>query len=107
MWVTEEWGGQIRLSLATRARLFEGRSDLQKVEIVDTEAYGKVLLLDGVFQTSVRDEHVYHELITHPALTMATDPQPTPISHRTVSRAGISRANVAARTSRLVSLPSC
>jgi len=71
MWVTEQYLGETRWSLAVKKLLFEGRSAFQKIEIYDTACYGKVLVLDGVFQTSVHDEHSYHELITHPAMALA------------------------------------
>lgn len=54
--------------------LVEGRTDFQQVEIVDTHAYGRCLLLDGKMQSSQMDEFLYHELLVHPALI--THPQP-------------------------------
>ena len=45
--------------------LFSERSLYQKVEIYNTYAYGKMLALDGLIMCTERDEHVYHELISH------------------------------------------
>jgi hypothetical protein len=45
---------------------------LQDVAVVKTEAFGTVLLLDGVIQCTDRDEFSYQEMITHlPACSLA------------------------------------
>ena len=38
---------------------------MQDVAVVKTEAFGTVLLLDGVIQCTDRDEFSYQEMITH------------------------------------------
>src|SRR5271165_4241185 len=40
------------------------------VEIHDTPDFGRVMYIDGHFQTSTKDEFVYHEMMTHPALLL-------------------------------------
>jgi spermidine synthase len=45
--------------------LYRGDTGMQTVQILDTPAYGRVLVLDGIVQTSERDEFVYHEMIAH------------------------------------------
>lgn len=47
----------------------------QEAEIVETEALGRVLLLDGVTQVSERWEERYHEPLVHPALLAHPDPR--------------------------------
>lgn len=54
--------------------LYSGRSAHQKIEVIDNEAFGRVLFLDGLVQTTDRDEFFYHEMLAHPALT--THPNP-------------------------------
>jgi len=51
-----------------KRRLFSGASPFQKIEVIENEAYGKILLLDGLVQTTEKDEFYYHEMIVHPAL---------------------------------------
>jgi spermidine synthase len=64
-------GFQQRFEL--RARLWEGRSPYQRVEILDTVPFGRALVLDGALQTTEADEFLYHEplvqvpLLAHPA----------------------------------------
>ena len=49
--------------------LHEGRSRFQRIEIVLNKDYGKILLLDGLVQTTERDEFYYHEMLVHPAMS--------------------------------------
>lgn len=48
--------------------LHRERSAFQTVEVYDHEGFGRMLLLDGVVQTTERDEFCYHEMLVHPAL---------------------------------------
>jgi spermidine synthase len=54
--------------------LFTGQSEFQKVEVVQTEGHGKMLLNDDLVMITERDEFVYHDMITHVALF--THPSP-------------------------------
>ncbi len=50
--------------LVTRT-LFRQKTDFQELAIHETEAFGRVLTLDGVCQTTEKDEFFYHEMMTH------------------------------------------
>lgn len=50
------------------------RSLLQSVEVVKTEPFGLVLLLDGKMQSTEKDEWIYHEGLVH--LPLLTHPNP-------------------------------
>jgi spermidine synthase len=45
--------------------LYEAKSDHQHVIIFHNAAFGRVLVLDGVVQTTERDEFIYHEMMAH------------------------------------------
>jgi len=45
--------------------LFEEKTEHQDLVIFENDFFGRVMLLDGVTQTTDRDEFVYHEMITH------------------------------------------
>lgn len=69
-WFTElstMWPGQ-GLSFKVEEVLFRERSKFQDVCVLDSKAFGKVLVLDGVIQTTDRDEFSYQEMIVHLAL---------------------------------------
>ena len=38
----------------------------QKIEVFENEFFGNILLLDGLVQTTEKDEYFYHEMLTHP-----------------------------------------
>jgi spermidine synthase len=74
LWLTENQTKNLALSVRVKETLFTGRSDFQEVVVVDTEQFGRMLALDGVFQTSVTDEFIYHDMIVH--VPMFTHPDP-------------------------------
>lgn len=45
--------------------LYEGRSGFQGIVVFENPRFGRVLVLDGVIQTTERDEFCYHEMIVH------------------------------------------
>lgn len=66
-WFTElgsMWPGQ-GLSLKVKEVLHRGKSQFQDICVFDSEAYGRVLLLDGVIQATERDEFSYQEMMAH------------------------------------------
>lgn len=52
-------------------KLFEEKTQFQDLEIHELPRHGRMLRLDGVFQTSEKDEFLYHEPLAHvPGITM-------------------------------------
>jgi len=49
----------------TSKKIYETRTKFQDLEIHELPRYGRMLRLDGVFQTSDRDEFLYHEPLAH------------------------------------------
>ncbi len=70
-WYDEVYEDELRFGIKVREVLFSGTSEYQRVEVLDTESFGRVLVLDGVFQTAELDEYTYHEMMVHPALCTA------------------------------------
>jgi len=54
--------------------LYTGQTKFQKIELFDTPLFGKMLKLDGQFQTSEKDEFFYHEMQVH--VPMCAHPKP-------------------------------
>lgn len=63
------------VGFALRKVLYSHRSPHQCIEIVETEGFGKILFLDGLVQLSTFHEHIYHEMLVHPALCVHPRPQ--------------------------------
>ena len=47
--------------------MFNVQTEYQKLEILDTNIFGRMLRLDNIFQTSEKDEFLYHEILVHPS----------------------------------------
>ncbi len=62
----------IALSLRHAGALFQQQSPHQKIEVLDTYGYGKMLVIDGAVTCTEHDEHIYHEMIVH--VPMQTHP---------------------------------
>jgi len=57
----------VRYGLAATV-IAERQTAFQRVTVIDSERYGKGLLLDGCWMTAERQERHYHEPLVHPAL---------------------------------------
>ena len=55
--------------------IYSGKSQFQKIEIFATKEFGRILALDGLVQLSTKEEFVYHEMLTHPALFYHQNPK--------------------------------
>lgn len=58
-----------------KSQLFSKKSDFQLIEIYETTHHGRVLLHDGCFMISDRDEAIYHEMIAHVPLMVHPHPK--------------------------------
>jgi len=65
---TETDGEMIRSFRYHPATSIGFKTTKQDVKILDTVLFGKTLFLDGVLQSSLRDEEIYHRKLVHPAL---------------------------------------
>ena len=45
------------------------KSKYQEIIVIENNYYGKALMLDGCWMTSLKDEKYYHECLVHPALS--------------------------------------
>lgn len=75
LWFTEKQTSDLALSFRVKETLHREKSKFQEILVVDTYQYGRLLALDGVVMTTVADEFVYHEMITHVPLFTHPSPQ--------------------------------
>lgn len=73
LWLSDRIEGQI-CSLRVIDVLHFERSNYQEIAVVETENYGKALVLNGALQLTERDEFFYHEMLVH--VPMFTHPDP-------------------------------
>lgn len=75
LWYTEKQTENMGLSLKVRNVLHRETTPYQELAVLDTLQYGRMLVLDGMVQTTEKDEYVYHEMITHVALYTHPNPR--------------------------------
>ena len=71
LWVTEEYKNTA-INFKVKSLLFQANSPYQKVEIMETYDWGRILMLDNLMMVTEKDEFFYHESITH--LPLALNP---------------------------------
>ena len=75
LWLTEKQTENLGMTCRIKETLFSGQSDFQTISVVDSCEFGRMLVLDGVFQTSIFEEYIYHEMIAHVPLFTHPHPQ--------------------------------
>jgi spermidine synthase len=70
-WYDEVFKNRLRFGLKVKRFLYSGKSPFQKIDIFETDQFGRALALDGIYMASEGDEHFYHEMLVHPAMTTA------------------------------------
>ncbi|MGA7802868.1 MAG: polyamine aminopropyltransferase [Gammaproteobacteria bacterium] len=75
-WFTEvcDEGGSA-FSLKIKEKLHEEQTPYQRIEIYDTERFGKLMVIDGFVMLTDRDNFIYHEMMSHPALFTHPNPR--------------------------------
>ncbi|WP_339804079.1 polyamine aminopropyltransferase [uncultured Marinobacter sp.] len=75
-WFTEVFQDKgTAFSLQVKRKLHEEQSEFQKLEIYETETFGNLMVLDGCVMLTTRDNFLYHEMMTHPALFTHRNPK--------------------------------
>jgi len=74
---SEEWFEEeiefkkgVSAKLQIKKKIFSTQSKFQKIDVYETVAFGKMLVIDGVIMLTEADEFCYHEMISHPALSV-------------------------------------
>lgn len=72
LWFTEDHTKDVKFSIRVDKQLYTGESKFQKIEVLSTPEFGRVLVLDGFIMLTEKDEYVYHEMMVH--VPMAVNP---------------------------------
>ncbi len=75
LWFSELQTPNLGISCKATGVLHKEQSEFQDLTVIETKAFGRMLLLDGIIQTTIKDEFVYHEMITHVALNTLKKPK--------------------------------
>ena len=72
LWFVENHSPNVQFSMKVIEHLYTGKSEFQKIDVLQTAEFGRVLTLDGLVMVTEKDEFIYHDMITH--VPMATNP---------------------------------
>lgn len=75
LYLTEQQTEDMRLSVRVTRTLHHEQTEYQELTIVETPQWGRLMALDGFFQTCDVDEYVYHEMGAHVPLLTHPDPK--------------------------------
>lgn len=73
-WFTEIFNGTA-ISYELKERCVEEQTPYQKIEIVDTLKFGKLMVIDGCVMLTARDNFLYHEMMSHTPLFCHPNPK--------------------------------
>ena len=74
LWLTEALDDGFSYSIRTHRVLSQCLSPHQRVEVHESDSFGRLLVLDGSFNVSEKDEFFYHENLVH--VPACTHPRP-------------------------------
>jgi len=64
-WFSEVHTPNFRISVKVRRTLEVKKTPYQDLAVLETVEFGRMLVLDGIIQTTEADEFIYHEMIAH------------------------------------------
>lgn len=74
-WIADYGDGMSCHLYGVKEILVSKRTKFQEVQIVDSYKLGKCLIIDGIIQSAIIDEYIYHEALVHPAMIMHPNPR--------------------------------
>ena len=72
LWFSEFHSKDVKFSVRIDKQLYSGKSDFQRIDVYDSDEFGKFFTLDGYIMITEKDEFIYHDMIVH--VPMATNP---------------------------------
>jgi spermidine synthase len=70
LWLTEDERENLKISYRIKEIVYEENSPFQHIMVLDSYDFGRMLVLDGVVQTTSIDGHIYNEMISHVPLNI-------------------------------------
>ena len=75
LWYTEKQTANHGITTKISQTLHSEKTPFQQLDIIETNQFGRMLVLDGMVMTTIKDEFVYHEMISHVALNTHPNPK--------------------------------
>lgn len=74
-WIQNLVDGNGGLTIKIKRIVAEAASPFQKIEVLESFQYGRILVLGGTIALTEKDEFIYSEMMTHPALNSLDRPR--------------------------------
>ncbi len=65
LWYSEKHTKNVKFSIKVDKQLHSCKSEFQRIDVFQSEEFGRFLTLDGFMMLTEKDEFIYHEMITH------------------------------------------
>ena len=75
LWFTEKYPKGWGITFKVERALYSVKSKYQRIDVLETEGHGKLLVIDGCVMLTEADVFVYHEMLTHVALFSHPNPR--------------------------------
>lgn len=72
LWYNEQHTENVRFSIRVDKQLCGLQSPIQRIDVFESQEFGRFLTLDGLMMVTEKDEFIYHEMMVH--VPMATNP---------------------------------
>lgn len=72
LWFSDYHTDKVKLSVKVQKQLFEQRTDFQRIDVFESDEFGRFLSADGSIVFTEQDEFVYDEMVVH--VPMAVHP---------------------------------
>lgn len=63
LWFTEDHSKDVRFSIRVKKQLHYEQTEFQRIDVFESEEFGRFLTLDGLMMLTEKDEFIYHEMI--------------------------------------------
>ena len=73
IWFSELHTDNVKLSVRIDSQIFGGASEYQRIDVFESEEFGKFIALDGAIVFSEKDEFIYDEMVTHVPMAVHPD----------------------------------
>ncbi len=73
LWFSEFHTPNVKLSIKVDRQLYSGQSEFQRIDVFESEEFGRFLTLDGYMMLTEKDEFIYHEMIVHVPMAVNTE----------------------------------
>lgn len=65
LWYTEQHTDNVRFSIKVDRHIYSAQSEFQRIDLFESQEFGRFLTLDGLMMVTEKDEFIYHDMIVH------------------------------------------